>query len=262
MDPLNLILLIIVIFIGLRLRSVLGRRDDDEQPGSRRDAYRLNRDAFDKKAQLGAQEAQRPIEPTARDDAPNNIAENKAENAGNLDVSETPDVNIDVNIDVNADAAADAEDAAPVQGRGLAFLRSVEPDFDEAGFLDGAGRAYEMILTAFADGDLEDVRGFLGDEVAAGFDGAIAARHTDGQQLVTRILRLDRPVLDDARIDADVISLDVRFRAELISFTCAQDAVIDEDALPAPATAHDVWTFARGRKAQDPNWVLVATQTA
>ena len=53
MDPLNLILLIVVIFIGLRLRSVLGMRDEDETPSSRKDAYRLNRDAFDHKEQLG-----------------------------------------------------------------------------------------------------------------------------------------------------------------------------------------------------------------
>ena len=47
MDPLNLILLIIVALIGWRLRSVLGTRNDDEKPGSRADAYRLNRDAYE-----------------------------------------------------------------------------------------------------------------------------------------------------------------------------------------------------------------------
>ena len=47
MDPLNLILLIIVVLIGWRLRSVLGTRNDDEKPGQRADAYRLNRDAYE-----------------------------------------------------------------------------------------------------------------------------------------------------------------------------------------------------------------------
>ena len=65
---------------------------------------------------------------------------------------------------------------APQSGRGLAFFNDIDPNFDEAGFLDGAARAYEMILTAFAKGDLTDVQGFLGDEVAAGFEAAIAAR--------------------------------------------------------------------------------------
>lgn len=243
MDPLNLILLIIVIFIGLRLRSVLGMRDEDETPSSRKDAYRLNRDAFDHKEQLGAP----PAQERAPDEAPVETGFQEQGQVPLTDANEAP---------LEGVASADGE------GRGLAFLRAIEPDFDEAGFLDGAGRAYEMILTAFADGDLTGVRGFLGDDVAAGFDAAIAARQEADQKLVTRILRLDRPALDDARIEADMITLDVRFRAELISFTCAQDAAIDEDALPAPATAHDVWSFARARHASDPNWTLVATHNA
>jgi len=243
MDPLNLILLIIVIFIGLRLRSVLGMRDEDETPSSRKDAYRLNRDAFDHKGQLDA--------PAAKDQR----ADEAAVEAGLQEPAQASPA-------PHGEPAQEASVGQDSEGRGLAFLRDIEPDFDEAGFLDGAGRAYEMILTAFADGDLSGVRGFLGDDVAAGFDAAIAARQEAGQQLVTRILRLDRPALDDARIEADAITLDVRFRAELISFTCAQDAVIHEDALPAPATAHDVWSFARARHTSDPNWTLVATHNA
>ena len=243
MDPLNLILLIIVIFIGLRLRSVLGMRDEDETPSSRKDAYRLNRDAFDHKEQLGA--------PAAKDQR----ADEAAVETGLQEPAQASPA-------PHGEPAQEAAAGQDCEGRGLAFLRDIEPGFDEAGFLDGAGRAYERILTAFADGDLSGVRGFLGDDVAAGFDAAIAARQEAGQQLVTRILRLDRPALDDARIEADAITLDVRFRAELISFTCAQDAVIDEDALPAPATAHDVWSFARARHTSDPNWTLVATHNA
>ncbi len=243
MDPLNLILLIIVALIFWRLRSVLGVRDEDEQPGSRKDAYRLNRDAFEnrpRKVETLQEAREADVEPVPPADE---------------GVPDEPQIAL-------KEAAQEEIEDAPRQGRGLAFLREVDPGFDEAGFLDGAGRAYEMILTAFADGALDGVRGFLGDDVAAGFDAAIAARNEEGQQLVTRILRLDRPVLDDARIEDNLISLDVRFRAELISFTCPRDAEVDEDALPAPATAYDVWTFARARDSQDPNWALVATQSA
>ena len=52
MDPLNLILLIIVVIIGWRLRSVLGTRNDNEKPGGRADAYRLNRDAYENPPQM------------------------------------------------------------------------------------------------------------------------------------------------------------------------------------------------------------------
>ena len=46
-DPLNLILLIVAVIVGLRLRAVLGtRNDEDAGKTSRRGAYGLNRDAF------------------------------------------------------------------------------------------------------------------------------------------------------------------------------------------------------------------------
>ena len=153
-----------------------------------------------------------------------------------------------------------ATDDAPQMGRGLAYLRGIDPDFDEGGFLDGAGRAYEMILSAFAAGDLSDVRGFLGDDVASGFDAAIGERQTAGQKLETRILRLDRPALEDAEVDGEVVRLDVRFRAEIMSAIYAADTVLDEDNLPAPTTTIDVWSFEGAHSAANAGWTLVATR--
>lgn len=228
MDPLNLILLIIVMLIGWRLRSVLGTRNDDEKPSRRTDAYRLNRDAYENppeqaKATAPAQEAM-----------------------GSDEASE--------------EAVDEATTESPRIGRGLAFFNDVDPHFDEAGFLDGAARAYEMILTAFANDDLTDVRGFLSDDVAAGFEEAIAARQAAGQKLETRILRLDRPALDDAEVEGDKVRLDVRLRAEIISASYLADSVLDEDNLPPPTTSLDIWSFEGTHNSANPNWQLVATR--
>lgn len=233
MDPLNLILLIVVVIIGWRLRSVLGTRHDDEQSGGRADAYRLNADAFDRKPSREAESAETQSQTQSEAQSP-----------------------------VDEPATERPENEALVEGRGLAYLRDIDPGFDEAGFLDGAGRAYEMILTAFADDDLSSVDTFLGPDVAEGFAAAIAERQAAGQKLDTRILRLDRPALDDARIEDGTVYLDVRFRAEIISFTHAVDTPPQEEDLPAPSTAHDVWVFARPLSSDGPAWQLVATHAA
>lgn len=252
MDPLNLILLVVVVLIGLKLRSVLGTRHDDEQPGMRADAYRLNRDAFNR--QDGRQDGRQDERKDERQDEP------KGDGApAETPLSQEPPVEQrESEVPQESAAVSDGE----IAGRGLAYLRSIQPDFDEADFLIGAGRAYEMILTAFAADDLSPVRAFLGDAVADGFHSAIAARQAEGQLLETRILRLDRPALDDARIENGVVQLDVRFRAEIVSFTRAATAQIDDDNLPPPATANDVWVFERALAAADPNWQLVATHSA
>jgi predicted lipid-binding transport protein (Tim44 family) len=246
MDPLNLILLIIVVLIGWRLRSVLGTRNDDEKPSSRADAYRLNRDAYENPSQAAqmkrADNEKDAVRPEAAAD--DNAGERDGDNEG--DNHDAPDV-------------ANADDAPPM-GRGLAYLREIDPGFDEAGFLDGAARAYEMILTAFANDDLAGVQGFLGDEVAAGFESAIAARQAAGQKLETRILRLDRPALDDAEVEGDKVRLDVRLRAEIITAGYAANAALDEDNLPSPATHVDIWSFEGAHNSASPNWKLVATR--
>ncbi len=228
MDPLNLILLVIAVLVGLKLRSVLGTRNDGDKSSKRRDPYRLNRDAFETKNNDPSDPIQTPVHPP-----------------------------------IQQEAAQEAKQAdSDIGGRGVAYLREVEPDFDEAAFLQGGARAYEMILTAFARGDLADVRAFLGADVLASFEAAIAARQADGQRLVTRVVRLERPILDDARVDNNHVQLDVSFRAELISLTCPLEMVVDEDDLPDAATVNDVWTFERPLKAADPSWQLVATQGA
>ena len=228
MDPLNLILLIIVMLIGWRLRSVLGTRNDDEKPSRRTDAYRLNSDAY----------------------------ENPPEQAKSSALAQEA---------MGSDEAFDeASDEAATEslriGRGLAFFNDIDHHFDEAGFLDGAARAYEMILKAFANDDLTDVRGFLSDDVAAGFEEAIAARQAAGQKLETRILRLDRPALDDAEVEGDKVRLDVRLRAEIISASYLADGVLDEDNLPPPTTSLDIWSFEGTHNSANPNWQLVATR--
>jgi len=231
-DPLNLILLIIVIFVGIKLRSVLGMRNDEDAGKSRRGAYGLNREALGKK-----QKAAVPSE---------------AKSAPGLRLVETEPV------ETETAKTEPVEDLVqdPNEGRGLAFFQAADPEFDADRFVDGATRAYEMILTAFAAERLDDVRDVLGADVYAGFADAISARQAEGQQLETQITRLERPVLEDARIENGIVQLDVRYRAELISYL--HTGATRDDAEPVASV--DLWTFERPLKSANPNWQLVATQ--
>jgi predicted lipid-binding transport protein (Tim44 family) len=53
-----------------------------------------------------------------------------------------------------------------------------------------------------------------------------------------------------------VVQLDVRYRAELISYVHQGE----ENAETASAPSRDLWTFERPLKQDGPNWQLVATQ--
>ena len=231
-DPLNLILLIIVIFVGIKLRSVLGMRNDEDAGKSRRGAYGLNREALGKK--------QKAAVPSGAKSAPDlRLVETEPVESETAKTEPVEDLVQDLN-----------------EGRGLAFFQAADPEFDADRFVDGATRAYEMILTAFAAERLDDVRDVLGADVYAGFADAISARQAEGQQLETQITRLERPVLEDARIENGIVQLDVRYRAELISYL--HTGATRDDAEPVASV--DLWTFERPLKSANPNWQLVATQ--
>ena len=231
MDPLNLILLVIVGLIFWRLRSVLGTRNDDEgDKPPRRDAYGFNRDAF-----------RRP------GDALRKAPPKKPSKQDTQTAAAPPPENLQEKSHEKSDAS----------GRGLAFLRQHKPDFDEVAFLDGAKRAYEMILTAFADGDLDAVDAFLGPEIKAGFLTAIENRQQTGRRLVTEITRLDRPHIEDAMMENGTARVAVRYRADIISHLVAGET---SDEKPLPTVSRDLWTFEQKPARKDSTWVLVATE--
>ena len=70
---------------------------------------------------------------------------------------------------------APAQASAPIEdeptdpddpiGRAIAEMREIEPDFDPHGFVDGAQRAYEMLLMAFENGDKATLETYLSPDV-------------------------------------------------------------------------------------------------
>ena len=54
-----------------------------------------------------------------------------------------------------------AEPGQPAWPRPSTEIARAEPSFDAAGFLDGAKAAYEMIVTAFAQGDRKTLKDLL-----------------------------------------------------------------------------------------------------
>lgn len=156
-----------------------------------------------------------------------------------------------------ADHVAEGSDAA----RALQAMKLVEPSFSVGGFLQGARGAYEMILTAFAEGDLDKIRPFITPEVAESFAAEIAVRKARGLTVNSQILGIRELALHGAEFDraTSLGEVSVRFVAELISATrdSAGD-IVAGDAKHA-RKQKDIWTFARTMGADDPNWQLVAT---
>lgn len=161
-------------------------------------------------------------------------------------------------VDPDSATVADGDDDIAMA---LAAMRRAEPAFLPSEFLSGARQAFEMILMAFENGDLDSVRRFLAPDVHAGFAEAIAQRQGQGYTVDARFIGVREARVVGARFDPATRDAEVaiRFTGELVSVVRdASGAVVEGDPSDIRRET-DVWTFARKMGANDPNWQLVAT---
>lgn len=222
----DLVLLgLIVAFILLRLRSVLGRRTGQEGPP---------------RPFPGAKGQDHPG-PAGRDDVKRDDS--------NVIPLPRPDRE-------PALPPIDEEPASPLD-QTLAAVRRTDPAFDPRQFAEGARMAYEMIITAFASGDRETLSGLLSRELFGQFDQAIRQREQAGQTLERTLVGISKAEIVEARFDGKTAELTVRFVSEQIdALKDSSGAVIEDDGVNEVT---DDWTFARNVKSRDPNWTLIAT---
>lgn len=145
---------------------------------------------------------------------------------------------------------------------GVRAIIEADPHFDTARFLEGAQAAYRMVLEAFWRGDEEELGRLADDGVRDAFVQAIEDRKAAGEVLDNRLVAIERAVIERARLDGQMASITVRFDADIAAVTRdAEGHVIagsTSDAIPT----HDVWTFSRHVRVDDPNWVLIETDEA
>lgn len=235
-DIYTIIFLALAVFIFLRLRSVLGQRTGRERPPY--DPY----------------SAREPVRPAAENviALPNRATEATAPKPAEATEPAEP-----------AEPAARwkdvAEPGSPLAA-GLDAIEAAEPGFDPKHFVTGARAAYEMIVTAFADGDRRVLKNLLSREVYDGFDGAIGEREKRGEKMETRFVSIDGADMTGAEMRGRSAHVTMRFHSKLIAATRDKNGNVIDGSADKVTDVTDVWTFARDVSTRDPNWKLVATE--
>ena len=142
---------------------------------------------------------------------------------------------------------------------GLTAIAEADSAFTPKSFLEGAKSAYEMIVTAFAEGDRKTLRNLLEKDVYDGFERAISEREAAGHTVDFTFVGLPRVEIEGAELDKRVANVTIRFHAEVVSATRDKDGTLIEGNADQVANIADEWTFSRNTKSRDPNWKLVAT---
>lgn len=146
-------------------------------------------------------------------------------------------------------------------GKTLAEMKRVDPEFSVAEFSHGARSAYEMIVMAYENGDLEALKDFLSPEVFAPFEAAILERQDKGYTVEASFAGIREVKLVDAHYDAASSEADItmRFIGELSSVVKDAEGRIVEGAPGELKQQKDIWTFSRDMTSDNPNWLLTGT---
>ncbi len=145
---------------------------------------------------------------------------------------------------------------------GLEAIAAADTAFTAENFLEGARRAYEMIVSAFAKGDHDTLRRLLSPQVYGQFAAEIEARERRGETMETAVVSIDSVKLEDARAEQGRNEITLRYSAKLMMAVRDKSGEIVSGGLDHSVPAHEVWTFARDPRSEDPNWKLIATQAA
>lgn len=226
-DILTLVFFGLAVFVIFKLRSVLGTRTGEEKPP---------RDLFERR-------------PPGQDGASNVVP---LPNRGATPTEEAPTEPSVGNV-VPPDSPARA---------GLEAIMASDSSFDPAHFLAGGKAAYEMIVTAFAAGDRKTLKDLLAEDVYEGFARAISERESRGEKVETQFVSIDKAEISDAQLRARSAQVTVRFASKLITATRNAAGEVIEGSAEKVIDVTDIWTFARDVSARDPNWRLIATESA
>jgi predicted lipid-binding transport protein (Tim44 family) len=143
---------------------------------------------------------------------------------------------------------------------GFDAIAREDKSFDAKHFIAGARAAYEMIVTAYAEGDRRTLKNLLSRDVYDGFEAAIREREAKGETAESRFVSIDKSDITDAELRGRTAQITIRFVSQLVSVTRDREGAVIEGSPEKVTDVTDVWTFARDLSSRDPNWKLVATE--
>lgn len=237
---LTLLSLIVAVVAIIKLRGLLGRRteEDDSRVQRKREAA-LNK-------QVQPQQSDKVVALPRRDREP--------------EPAETTLSVAEVEERIKAFAGSNA-----VLAERLTDILRLDPKFDPETFLRGAKQAYEMIVTAFAEGNRRILRDLLSSDVFDSFSRAISEREQQNHVIDQSFVGINKADVLEAEVSSKgIASVTVRFVSQLISATRDKAGEIIEGDDSRVKDVTDIWTFSRDISSKEArrnlNWKLVGTQ--
>lgn len=127
-------------------------------------------------------------------------------------------------------------------------------------FLNGAKKVFELILSAFNQGDLTPVRELMSKKVFDAFNQVIENRRADNITSEVDFICFDKSEIKDVKNLKNTIKVVVEFVSEQVSILKNKDGEVIEGDENFVQKITDMWTFERPKNAKNNIWTLVSTK--
>ena len=251
-DVYTLIFLVAAVVIFIRLRNVLGTKTGSERRWDQV-SQRDGRDRGEGVAEAGQQRSDRQ-DHAEHGDTVIPLPGTQSQQFGEATLTRTEE-------DIEEALSKHASPDSPLYAS-LKKIVAEERDFDPEGFIKGARVAYEMIVTSFAEGNRKLLKQLLSADVLEGFTAAIKARESRGESIDSSFVGIEKAQIVDAQLRDKTAHITVKFISSLITATLNSDGTVIDGDPKKVRRVTDIWTFARKLSSRDPNWKLVATESA
>ena len=128
----------------------------------------------------------------------------------------------------------------------LLKIYEVVEDFDHKFFLDGAKKAFEIIISAYNQGEKKTLKGLVSKDVFDAFEKAIDNK-TNNPNSQFYSLVIDG--VEDAKVENNVVKITLRFTSE--QFTNDDENTVIKK--------QDLWTFEKKADNKSLEWILTST---
>ena len=128
----------------------------------------------------------------------------------------------------------------------LESVYKLVPNFNHKQFLDGAKKAFEIIITSFNNGDKKTLKDLVSNDVYLTFEKAI---NENSNNPSSQFYSLVIDGVEDAKVENNTISISINFISE-------QMLNNDEGKI---IKNKDTWTFEKTINSTSPKWVLTQT---
>ncbi len=134
-------------------------------------------------------------------------------------------------------------------------IRKIEENFSLEKFLNGAKKAFEMVLTAFAENDRQTLENLLDDNTYKQFINEIDKRIKNGVTLNLTLVALPKVEIKNIQLQNNKVSIDVFYHSQQINLLKNSAGEIIEGDVSQIDNVEDMWTFAK--ELNSGNWLLV-----